>query len=250
MGHVSSTVRITVGLVCLVVSLVLAAQTVGLMPDRRRAVLEGRLALCESLAISWSTLVGERDQERLVAALRATVERNPDIQSAAIRRSGGQLIVEIGDHASFWNVAADQQSTASQIYVPLISGAQQWGTVEVRFRPLDAGGVQAWLDRPIFKLLLFMASTSMAVFFLYLRQMLQHLDPSKVVPDRVRAALDTLASGLVVLDKDDRIVLTHVATPWLDGKHSVFGRVIDGQDVVDAVAQGDVMEKVEVSEEP
>ncbi|MFZ5829080.1 MAG: peptidylprolyl isomerase [Planctomycetota bacterium] len=43
--------------------------------------------------------------------------------------------------------------------------------------------------------------------------------------------------------------ITHVATPWLDGKHSVFGRVIAGQDVVDAIKQGDVMEKVVVAEE-
>ena len=43
--------------------------------------------------------------------------------------------------------------------------------------------------------------------------------------------------------------ITHVATPWLDGKHSVFGRVIEGQMVVDAIQQGDVMELVTVSEE-
>jgi peptidyl-prolyl cis-trans isomerase B (cyclophilin B) len=43
--------------------------------------------------------------------------------------------------------------------------------------------------------------------------------------------------------------ITHVATPWLDGKHSVFGRVTEGQEVVDSIAQGDVMEKVTVSEE-
>ena len=43
--------------------------------------------------------------------------------------------------------------------------------------------------------------------------------------------------------------ITHVATQWLDGKHSIFGRVIEGQDVVDAVRQGDVMEKVTVTEE-
>lgn len=36
--------------------------------------------------------------------------------------------------------------------------------------------------------------------------------------------------------------ITHVATPWLDGKHTVFGSVIEGQDVVDAVAQGDNMD--------
>jgi peptidyl-prolyl cis-trans isomerase B (cyclophilin B) len=43
--------------------------------------------------------------------------------------------------------------------------------------------------------------------------------------------------------------ITHVATPHLDGRHSVFGRVLEGQDVVDAIAMGDVMEKVAVAEE-
>ena len=40
--------------------------------------------------------------------------------------------------------------------------------------------------------------------------------------------------------------ITHVATPWLDGKHTVFGNVVEGQEVVDAVAQGDTVEKVEI----
>ena len=42
--------------------------------------------------------------------------------------------------------------------------------------------------------------------------------------------------------------ITHVATNWLDNKHSVFGRVRSGQNVVDAIQQGDVMEKVEIEE--
>lgn len=42
--------------------------------------------------------------------------------------------------------------------------------------------------------------------------------------------------------------ITHVATKWLDNKHSVFGKVRSGQDVVDAIQQGDVMESVEIEE--
>ncbi|MEW7291212.1 peptidylprolyl isomerase [Aquimarina sp. 2304DJ70-9] len=40
--------------------------------------------------------------------------------------------------------------------------------------------------------------------------------------------------------------ITHVETSWLDGKHTVFGKVIEGQNVVNAVAQGDAIDEVEI----
>lgn len=40
--------------------------------------------------------------------------------------------------------------------------------------------------------------------------------------------------------------ITHVATPWLDGKHTVFGHVVDGQDVVNSIQQGDKINHVEI----
>ncbi len=40
--------------------------------------------------------------------------------------------------------------------------------------------------------------------------------------------------------------ITHKETPWLDGKHTVFGHVIQGQDVVNAIAQDDLMKEVKI----
>ena len=40
--------------------------------------------------------------------------------------------------------------------------------------------------------------------------------------------------------------ITHIPTNWLDGKHTVFGHVIEGQDVVDAVAGDDALESIEI----
>jgi peptidyl-prolyl cis-trans isomerase A (cyclophilin A) len=40
--------------------------------------------------------------------------------------------------------------------------------------------------------------------------------------------------------------ITHVPTSWLDGKHTVFGSVVEGQDVVDAIAQSDVLDTLEI----
>jgi len=40
--------------------------------------------------------------------------------------------------------------------------------------------------------------------------------------------------------------ITHIETPWLDNNHTVFGKVQEGQDVVDAIAQGDTIDTLEI----
>ncbi len=40
--------------------------------------------------------------------------------------------------------------------------------------------------------------------------------------------------------------ITHVPTPWLDGKHTVFGHVVSGQDVVNSIKQGDTIKSIDI----
>lgn len=44
--------------------------------------------------------------------------------------------------------------------------------------------------------------------------------------------------------------ITHVATPWLDGKHTIFGHVTKGQEVVNAIEQGDTIQKATIEGDP
>ena len=218
MNWISTRMRITVGLACLVLSVLLLSMLTGILPDRERAVLEGRRALCEAIAIDCSTLASQQDLARLQAVLKAIAQRNADIQSAALRRDGGELLVEVGDHRGAWKPRDDERSSDTQVQVPIHAGGKRWGSVEIRFRPAVQEGLMGFLFGPRSRLLWFVCGACFLLFFFYMTKMLEYLDPSQAVPGHVRSALDTLAEGLLVIDARDRIVLANGAFAALVGK--------------------------------
>ncbi len=211
--------HIAMGLAFLVVTLLLAAVSLQLLPDRIGAIRASRATLAETVAINSSAFIVKQDFKILKLILGLVVDRNDDILSAAVRHSSGKAIITIGEHE--WVDDGGEYSTETQLKVPIWSGKKKWGQIELRFTPLTAQGWLAFVDHPVTKIVAFMALTSFILFWLYLRRMLKHLDPSQAVPPHVRAALDTLAEGLMVLDLKENIVLANQAFA------SIVGRTTD-----------------------
>jgi diguanylate cyclase (GGDEF)-like protein/PAS domain S-box-containing protein/putative nucleotidyltransferase with HDIG domain len=195
----------------LLLSSLFAAKFLGLIPDPEQAARDGRRALCESIAITSSVFAARGEHRQMEAYLEAIVARNSDVLSAAVRRGDQEVLVETDNHHAHWEAASAGRCSATNIVVPIAAKNRPWGAVEVSFKPVMTAGPLGIVSLSQFHLFCFVASLCALLFYFFLRKTLEQLDPSRVVPQRVRAALDTLAEGLLVLDNKDRIVLANRA---------------------------------------
>jgi PAS domain S-box-containing protein len=207
---------ISLGLASMLASVLLLAMYSNFIPDRVGAIRAGRAALAESVAASVSTMVGRGDIAQTQALLEFVGQRNADLLSMALRRIDGEMVVEVGTHE--WDDLPGSFSLDGQVQVPILAAQEKWGHLELRFTPLAAPGWRGFTGDGRVQMIGFVIGCAFCAFYLYLGRVLRQLDPSRAVPGRVRAALDTMAEGLLVIDMKGYVMLANQAFAQLMGK--------------------------------
>ena len=208
----SAFLRIGLSLTLLTCSILLVLDLVGLAPSPLDTIHRSRLRLCESVALHTAVAAEDNDFAAIRVLFAALVRRNEEVLSAGMRLTEGRLLVATPDHRMLWTPESEEGSTLTHARVALVRGGQSWATLEVRFAQAGASGPLGRLwERPLIRLLLLVAPAGFLVYTLFMKRKLRHLDPSAVIPPRVQAAFDVLAEGVLLVDRNDRIVLTNAA---------------------------------------
>lgn len=190
---------------------------IGLVPNKVRMNIESRQKLCKNLAIQFCGVAHENIIYTLESLAPHIIEQNKDILSMGFRDAEGLLVSGTDDHDTNWQPLTDNHSTPTQIQIPIQKDDEQFGTIEIYFAPVYPKTIAGFLHIHYVYFVAFMAVAMFIVTWIYLRKVLRHLDPSAVIPNRVKAVLDNLTESVVILDKNEHIIFGNDA----------FGKIID-----------------------
>ena len=226
----SAKFHLAMGLTSIVTSLLLAAIILDMVPDRKQAVVDGRVVLSESIASSSTLFLLNDDYSSVTRNLEFNIERNPDLIAASIKRVSDEQPITIGDNSVVENSAQTSESTESRVVLPILQDDQVWGEIVLFFTGTDGNGLLERVKNSRFSMLGFIGFFGFILFYLYLGKMLKALNPSQAVPGRVRSALDTLAEGLLVVDRKSNVVLANTAFQHISGEtaEALVGKKADG----------------------
>ncbi len=192
-------------------ALVIGEALVDLESDERTHVFAARKTLCESLAIQYAILAASGQSSTIDGALRALVAHDSDIQSVAIHVADGERLAVIGNHDRYWVQPPGRQSTLTHIQVPIHKASSPWAVLQVSFKPVRLSKSEQLLTGPWPRFVAVVAVLTFIGAVVLMKRTLRHLDPSDVIPPRVKDALDSLTDSVVMVDPAGSIVLANEA---------------------------------------
>ncbi|MGD0387443.1 MAG: diguanylate cyclase [Tepidisphaeraceae bacterium] len=198
--------RISIGLILIVLSALGISYSVGLLPSRAGERAQRQLEIAKSLAIQFSAAIEAQDAAHVQDLAGSIVGSLPDVASIGLRRAGGSLIFATRDHAAKWQTATNAKSPDGllPIKVEIFDHDNDWGRLELTFTSAPGNP-----HKEMLLLFLFITASCLLGFMLFMKRTLRVLDPSQVIPERVRAMLDTLTEGAAIVDGDGQIVLAN-----------------------------------------
>lgn len=195
--------RIAIGLTCIVLSTLFVGSALGIIPDPDQAALEARRRWTETVALDCALALQRQDDAFLKSYLPLLLRGDPSLVSIGVRTREGTLLHEAGPHDSHFGYG----SPSNSVSIPLYVQSQPWGQVEFCFKaPSSILGLTAG-SFPL--LAAFFAITTLTGVTAYLNVALRRTSGRDRAAERVQSMFDTVAEGVLILDKEQRIVLAN-----------------------------------------
>ncbi len=228
MKKLSAKFHLALGLTSIVMTLLLTATMLNLIPDRQNAVMHGRVALAESIASSSTLFIAQEDFSSIQSNLEFIIGRNEALQAATVTRGDDSPLI-IGDELEVDPAYDSSTSTPSTLVLPILQGDTEWGKIALFFTNPNGDSWIKKLQNSRLALIAFCSLLGFVLFYIYLGKMLKALNPSQAVPGRVRSALDTLAEALIVVDGKSNVVLANKAFQTITGEtaEALLGKKAD-----------------------
>jgi hypothetical protein len=158
MKRLTAASRITIGLVCSMLGILLSANFLGLLTDPDEATVRNRVQFSESMALCASVMLAGDDSKELQVVLDNLVQRHTQLRSAGIRMSDGTLVLATPTHADTSALMPGEESNEWIMKVPISRpGQADWGRIEFCFTPLKSGRWYSVLEGRMLQLLIIAA---------------------------------------------------------------------------------------------
>ncbi len=204
-------IRISLGLASIAISILLLGNMVGLVPDKQLLDIKVRKNLAAAVAMQCSLLVQNQQIDALQTSVDKMILKYPEVLSVAVRKSDGYYLAQSAAHEGFWVPPEGTGSTDTHWQLPIYRGDVQWATLEISFIPSGNYSLLGVDLGPFSMLVMLFSLICFLAFFFYVHRILRAIDPTSVMPSRVRNAFDTLTEGLILIDNKERIVLANEA---------------------------------------